>query len=197
MSVPLVLLAAFSVFGGWINVPAALHDGWVGLFGALPMGEGLHHWLEPVVAAASEVRAEHVGAFHETAPFGGGELAWATFSTLLAAAVVAGTAAVALRWRIQPAAEAGEPTGGLRGLLYRKWYVDELYDRVIVRPVVATSRFLWRVVDAGIVDGIVNATGSISRAFGLVGSVVQTGVVSTYAFVLTVGVVVVLAVMAL
>ncbi|MDE2772257.1 MAG: NADH-quinone oxidoreductase subunit L [Gemmatimonadota bacterium] len=197
MSVPLVLLAAFSVFGGWINVPAALHDGWVGLFGALPMGEGLHHWLEPVVAAASEVRAEHVGAFHETAPLGGGELAWATFSTLLAAAVVAGTAAVASRWRIAPAAEAGEPTGGLRGLLYRKWYVDELYDHIIVRPVVATSRFLWRVVDAGIVDGIVNATGSVSRAFGLVGSVVQTGVLSTYAFVLTVGVVVVLAVMAL
>ena len=197
MTVPLVVLAVFSVFGGWINVPVALHEGWVGLFGALPMGEGLHHWLEPVVATATEVRAEHVGAFHEAAPFGGGEMAWATLSTLLAAGVVAGTVAAVSRRRIAPATEAGEPTGGLHGVLYRKWYVDELYDRVIVRPVVAGSRFLWRVVDAGIVDGIVNATGSISRAFGLVASTLQTGVVSTYAFVLTVGVVVILAVMAL
>ena len=196
MTVPLVLLAALSVFGGWINVPAALHNGWVGLFGALPMGEGLHHWLEPVVATATEVRVEHVGGFHETAPFGGGEMAWATISTLLAAVVVAGTVTLVSKWRIAPATEAGAPTGGLHGLLYRKWYVDELYDRVIVRPVVAGSRFLWRVVDAGIVDGIVNATGSLSRAFGLIGSMVQTGAVNTYAFVLTVSVVVVLAVMA-
>src|SRR5687767_12499174 len=42
MTVPLIVLAILSVFGGWINVPAALHEGWVGLFGALPMGEGLH-----------------------------------------------------------------------------------------------------------------------------------------------------------
>ena len=197
MTVPLVVLAILSVFGGWINVPAALHDGWAGLFGVLPMGEGLHYWLEPMVGPATEVRAEHVGAFLEAAPLGGGELAWAAFSTTMAAVVVATTVCLVRGWRIVPATEAGEPTAGLKRILYHKWYVDELYDRIVVRPVAAGSRFLWRVIDAGLVDGIVNATGSVSRAFGLMGSMIQTGAVNTYAFILTVGVVLILAAMAL
>jgi NADH-quinone oxidoreductase subunit L len=197
MTVPLVVLAILSVFGGWISVPPALHEGWVGLFGALPMSEWLHHWLEPVIAAATEIRAEHVGPFHETAPVGGGELAWATISTVLAAAVVAGSVVMVSKWRILPADEAGEPAAGIKRILYRKWYVDELYDRLVVRPIVGGSRFLWRVVDAGIVDGMVNATAALSRAFGLVGSMVQTGAVNTYAFILTVGVVLILAAMVL
>jgi NADH-quinone oxidoreductase subunit L len=196
MTVPLVVLAVLSVFGGWINVPPALHDGWVGLFGALPMGEGLHHWLEPVVGAATEIRAEHVGAFAEAAPLGGGEVAWATISTLAAAMVVVGAVVLVRGWTIRPATEAGEPEGFKR-VLYHKWYVDELYDRVVVRPVVAGSRFLWRVVDAGVVDGLVNAAGSLSRAFGFLGSMFQTGAVNTYAFILAVGVVAILAAVAL
>ena len=52
-------------------------------------------------------------------------------------------------------------------------------------------------MDAGLVDGVVNATGALSRAFGLIGSMVQTGAVNTYAFILTVGVVLILAAMAL
>jgi NADH-quinone oxidoreductase subunit L len=196
MTVPLVVLAILSVFGGWINVPIALHEGWVGLFGALPMGEGLHHWLEPIVASATEIRAEHVGAFHETSPFGGGEMAWATISTVLAAIVVATSVVLISKWRILPATESAEPTG-LQLVLYKKWYVDELYDRVVLRPIVGGSRFLWKVVDAGIVDGIVNATGALSRGFGYLGSLVQTGAVNTYAFILTVGVVLILAAVAL
>jgi NADH-quinone oxidoreductase subunit L len=192
MTVPLIVLAALSLFGGWVNVPEALHEGWVGLFGALPMGEGLHHWLEPVVGAATEIRAEHVGAFAEAAPVGGGEVAWATISTLMAAIVVAASVVWVRGWTVVPATESAEPEGFKR-VLYRKWYVDELYDRVVVRPVVAGSRFLWRVVDAGVVDGVVNATGSLSRAFGFVGSMLQTGAVNTYAFILAIGVVAILA----
>jgi NADH-quinone oxidoreductase subunit L len=196
MTVPLIVLAVLSVFGGWINVPLALHEGWVGLFGALPMGEGLHHWLEPVVGPATEIRAEHVGEFAESAPLGGGELAWATISTLVAAVVVAGSIALVRGWAVRPATESVAPTGFAR-VLYHKWYVDELYDRIVVRPVVAGSRFLWRVVDASVVDGVVNATGSLSRAFGFVGSMLQTGAVNTYAFILAAGVVAILAAVAL
>jgi NADH-quinone oxidoreductase subunit L len=191
-----VVLAILSVFGGWINVPVALHEGWVGLFGALPMSEWLHHWLEPIVGVATEIRAEHVGPFHETAPVGGGELTWATLSTLLAAAVVATAFVVLGRQRVAPAHGAAEPTG-FRKVLYHKWYVDEIYDRIVVRPIVGGSRFLWKVVDAGIVDGMVNAAGALSRGFGLIGSMVQTGAVNTYAFILTVGVVLILAAVAL
>jgi NADH-quinone oxidoreductase subunit L len=195
MTVPLIVLAALSLFGGWLNVPEHLAQGWVGLFGALPMSERLHRWLEPVVGAAMRIHEQH-GAWSESAPFGGGEVAWATISTLLAAAVV-GTAIVMVgKWAIVPATESAEATG-FRRVLYHKWYVDELYDRVIVRPILATSRFLWRIVDAGFVDGIVNATGALSRAFGFVGSMLQTGAVNTYALILMIGVVLILTAVAL
>ena len=192
MTVPLVVLAVLSVFGGWINVPEALGESWIGLFGVLPMSEWLHHWLEPVVGMAVEIRAEHVGEFAESSPLGGGEVMWAGLSTLLAAVVVVASVRVVSKWVILPATESTEPAGGIRRLLYRKWYVDELYDRVVVRPIVAGSRFLWKVVDAGVVDGLVNAAGSLSRAFGFVGSMFQTGAVNTYAFILTAGVVFIL-----
>ena len=192
MTVPLIVLAVLSLLGGWINVPEELRRSWIGMFGVLPMSEWLHHWLEPVVGLAVEIRAEHVGEFAEVAPLGGGEVMWAGLSTLLALAVVVGSVRVVRKWVILPATESVEPPGGFQRLLYRKWYVDELYDRVIVRPIVSGSRFLWRVVDAGVVDGLVNAAGSLSRAFGFVGSMFQTGAVNTYAFILTAGVVFIL-----
>ncbi|MSR36872.1 MAG: NADH-quinone oxidoreductase subunit L, partial [Gemmatimonadetes bacterium] len=195
MTVPLIVLAVLSLFGGWINVPEALHEGWIGLFGALPMTEGLHHWLEPVVGRATEIRAEHVGAFLERAPLGGGEVAWAGLSTLMAAIVVSTVVVLVGKWTIVPATESPEPDGFKR-VLYRKWYVDEMYDRVIIRPLVGASRFLWLVVDAGVIDGVVNAAGSLARAFGFVGSMLQTGAVNMYALILAVGVVAILAAVA-
>ena len=84
-----------------------------------------------------------------------------------------------------------EPTGFAR-ILYNKWYVDEFYHRWVVGPVVTTSRVLWRVVDTKIIDGTVNMAGNAARALGWVVSLFQTGQVNTYAFVLTLGVLVIL-----
>ena len=64
-------------------------------------------------------------------------------------------------------------------------------------PVLTTSRVLWRVVDARIIDGTVNMVGNAARAIGWVGSLLQTGQVNTYAFFLTVGVLVILAMIGL
>ena len=63
-----------------------------------------------------------------------------------------------------------------------------LYDRIIVQPIIRASRFCWKVIDAGIIDGIVNAVGWVSKGTGWVVSMFQTGTVNTYAFILTVGV---------
>jgi NADH-quinone oxidoreductase subunit L len=195
MTVPLTALAFLSVFGGWINVPEALGESFLGGFGALPMSEWLHHWLEPVTHAAYEIRVEHVGEFLHHAPVGGGELAWALISTSLAAVVVAVSFVVLARRTFLPAADAEEPTGFAR-VLWRKYYVDELYDRILVRPVVGTSRFFWRVIDDGVVDGSVNFAGNFARAVGWFGSLFQTGTVNTYAFILTLGVLFILGVVA-
>jgi NADH-quinone oxidoreductase subunit L len=193
MWIPLAVLAFLSLFGGWLNVPEKLHMSFLGGFGALPMGEWMHHWLEPVTAAAASVQAAHLGEVSEAAPFGGGEVAWGVISFLLAVAMILVGVLVVGRKDIKTAEESPEDTG-LGRILFHKWYVDELYDMVIIRPIVRASRFCWKVIDAGIVDGTVNGVGYLARGVGWFGSLFQTGTVNTYAFILSLGVLVILGV---
>ncbi len=193
MTIPLIVLAVLSVFGGWINVPEALRESVPGLFGALPMSEWLHHWLEPVTHRATELQAAAMGDKAYTDPVAGlGEVAWALISTLAAALVVLWAFRRLGARRYAPAAESGPPPGGLGGFLANKWYFDEIYDRGIVKPLLAVSRWCWRAVDATIIDGFVNLVGSTTRFAGWVLSLFQTGQATTYAFVLTLGVLLVL-----
>jgi NADH-quinone oxidoreductase subunit L len=70
--------------------------------------------------------------------------------------------------------------------------VDEIYDSIVVQPIIRASRFAWKVIDQGIVDGIVNGLGHFARAMGWIGSLFQTGTVNTYALFLAIGVLVIL-----
>lgn len=77
--------------------------------------------------------------------------------------------------------------------LYNKWYVDELYNFVFVRPAKVIGIFLWRVGDAFIIDGFgPNGVSKLSLRFAGVVSRLQTGYVYHYAFVMLVGVVLLL-----
>jgi NADH-quinone oxidoreductase subunit L len=192
MWIPLAVLAALSVVGGWINVPEALQSSWAGLFGALPTGEWLHHWLEPLTAQAHHIQETHLGEVAHAAPFGGGEVLWAAISTGAALVVVVFAVSFVGRKKVVPVAEDRTEPTGFGAVLYNKYYVDEFYDRVIVRPIVAASRFCWKVIDAGIIDGAVNMVGWTSKGVGWGVSMLQTGKVNTYAFILTVGVLVIL-----
>jgi len=72
--------------------------------------------------------------------------------------------------------------GGLYTLVYNKFFVDEIYDAVVVRPLVSGSRaVLWKGVDAGLIDGAVNGIGSRSRALGDVLKRIQSGNIRRYA----------------
>ena len=193
MWIPLAILAALSAFGGWVNVAPDLRASILGGFGLLPMGEWLHHWLEPVTEAAHAIQEANLGEVADLAPFGGGEVTWGLISTFAALIVVFGTVAFLRKREVAVAVDDVEPVGFSR-LLYNKWYVDEFYHRWVVDPILTTSRFLWRVVDATIIDGIVNLIGNGTRAAGWVGSLFQTGQVNTYAFFLTVGVLIILSV---
>ena len=192
MWIPLAILATLSVFGGWINVTTDLRESVLGGFGALPMGEWLHHWLEPVTEAAHRVQEANLGELAHAAPLGGGEVAWGLISTVAALAVVLVTARLLGRKEVPVAVEDAEPTG-LSRILFNKWYVDEFYHRWVVDPVLTTSRVLWRIVDTRIIDGAVNLVGNAARAIGWLGSLLQTGQVNTYAFFFTLGVLVILA----
>jgi NADH-quinone oxidoreductase subunit L len=187
MTIPLGILALLSIFGGWINVPQSVRDSVFGGFGTLPMSSWLVDWLAPVTAAADAIRLEQMGAYAYQSPVGGGHVAWGYIATGLAMAVV-----IAASWYfrskdVPTAVEQGEPRSGFGKILYNKWYVDELYDRIIVRPVVGISRFSWRVVDRVLIDGTVNAVGAVSRGTGWFGSLFQTGQLNTYAFILALG----------
>jgi NADH-quinone oxidoreductase subunit L len=79
----------------------------------------------------------------------------------------------------------------LYNLLLNKWYVDELYDRTIVQPALAFSRFLWG-FDGYVIDGIANGLGSLTRGVGGGLRNVQTGSVGNYALGIVVGLVAIL-----
>ncbi|MDX1492613.1 MAG: NADH-quinone oxidoreductase subunit L, partial [Longimicrobiales bacterium] len=192
MWVPLAALAVLSVFGGWVNVPEELQASWVGLFGLLPSSEWLHHWLEPVTAQAHHIQEVNLGALSYSSPFGGGEVLWATISTVAAALVVFASIRFVGGQKVVPVSEDTTELTGFAKVLANKYYVDELYDRFVVQPIVSASRFCWKVIDAGIIDGVVNMVGMLGKGVGWGVSLFQTGTVNTYAFILTVGVLAIL-----
>jgi NADH-quinone oxidoreductase subunit L len=170
MTGPLLVLGILSVVGGVINLPPLVGG-----------GAGLEHWLEPVTAPAARF-------FRLDAPHGSTEL------FLVGAAVAIGL--IGLAWgylatsrrAIAPAREAAPETGFWR-TVYHKYYVDEIYDAVIVRPLLWISRvLLWGVVDKGLVDGAaVNGSARLSRGLGWIGSRLQTGQVGVYVVLCLVG----------
>ena len=191
---PLAVLAGLSFFGGWINVPAPIAS--MPVLGWLPSSEWLHDWLHPVIEQADHVFEANVGELAHATPVGGGEAFWAAVSFLFATAVIAITAYILMKRKYAPADQAS-PVRGFASVLYNKWYVDELYDATIVRPVVAVSNGLWHFVDKGLIDGTVNGIGYASRAFGWVGSRLQTGQLNTYAFATVLGALLLLALVVL
>jgi NADH-quinone oxidoreductase subunit L len=126
-----------------------------------------------------------------------GEVHHAAWPILLAIAI--GVGGLALAWvLLKPAALGDENTepayeGGLEKALYNKWYVDEAYDRTVVRGTWGLSAFFSRFIDRGLIDGIVDGLGRAMAGFGLLFGRIQSGQVNTYAFVIIVGVLAVLA----
>jgi len=182
MTGPLVVLGVLSAFGGWLNLPKLIPIGPVGL---------LDRWLEPVVGA-STARVALVGG-HEAAE------STSTEAALIGLAVLVGIAGIVYAWRrLKPEVlvpkSAARPEEGFERVIANKYYVDEAYDRVIVQPTYQISRnFLWRFIDAGVIDSFfVNGSAAVARAFGWVGSRIQSGALGTYAWVLVIGVLAVL-----
>jgi len=77
----------------------------------------------------------------------------------------------------------------IHAFLYNKWYFDELYDLIFVRPTRWIARILWVYGDGAIIDGI-GPDGVAARVTGLAKRAVrlQTGYVYHYAFVMLIGV---------
>ncbi|MBK6779035.1 MAG: NADH-quinone oxidoreductase subunit L [Gemmatimonadetes bacterium] len=179
MTGPLLVLGLLSVFGGWLNLPE--------FFPAIGASHGaLHHWLEPVLSVGNSV-AEGLGTA-PVLPEG------STETMLVAGAVLIAVVGLGLGWTLTrkaatvPAHDAPAETGVWK-VLYHKYYVDELYDAFVVRPIEVISRvLLWKKVDQGLIDGAgVNGAAGLSRALGWLGGRLQSGQVSVYVVLFLVG----------
>jgi NADH-quinone oxidoreductase subunit L len=75
---------------------------------------------------------------------------------------------------------------------FHKWYVDELYDRMIVKPTVNLANGLWRKVDVAVIDAMVNGVAAATVRWGRAMRLVQSGQVQHYALAMALGAVVIL-----
>jgi len=73
-------------------------------------------------------------------------------------------------------------------LLENKYYVDEIYDATLIRPIETVSREgLWKILDVGVIDGILHAIGDVVTEAGRVGRWLQAGFVRGYAAIILFG----------
>jgi len=162
MTIPLWVLAILAVVAGFLGIPAVI----------APNAHWLAKFLGPVVG-------EHAGS----------ELAHGTEWMLIGVSVLLaliGTFAAVGRFSKKP--ELGEPTG-FGKVLANKWYVDEFYNALIVRPLDLLAQFLV-FFDKNIVDGIVNGVGRLVKYGSRQLRLLQSGQVGGYVLLMVLGILV-------
>jgi len=176
VTVPLVVLGALSVVGGFLSIPPIFTGGESIAF-------SLHHWLHPVLAN-SEVHVRE--AMHHNHAMEWGLMGFST-------AVALGS--IGLTWLLWGGGKDklrdifAEKVPVLHRILWNKWYVDEFYEKTLIGPCVAVSReVLWRIVDEVLVDGVVNGTASVCKHIADKVGRLQDGDVGRYATVMMAGV---------
>jgi NADH-quinone oxidoreductase subunit L len=166
MTVPLIILAFFSLFAGYVGLP-------MGLLWGHPLGE----LLAPVFGGAHA---------HEEARAVAQELLLMGTSVAIA---LAGILVAYVMYVARPAlaAELAAKARGLYALLLNKYFVDEIYDAAFVRTTVGGSNWLWQAFDVGVIDRFANATAGAVSLSGRTWRRLQSGNVQHYALSLVVG----------
>ena len=173
MTVPLIVLAVLSIFGGLLNIPEMLGGGF------------LANFLAPVFADGAQIRP--------AAEF--------THSTEIILMVVSAAGALLMAFfaykkyvsKEREVSFADETKQGfLHNLSYGKLYVDEFYDAVVVKPLKAISQFFYTIVDKGGIDGVVRSVGKAATGSGKGLRKLQSGYLTFYVFMMVLGAVIVL-----
>ncbi len=205
MTVPLIILAVFSVIVAWDAFPFDFdaHGSYLGHFLQHEQPSSLDAQSGDLALKNVMFQVEHnvflgrvgLGGVHELA----GVLA------LLAAGIGALLAVVVYYWRYLDPAQSKEQFAGVYNLFWNKWYFDQLYSAILVRPALVVSRaarwFDTRVIDGvidstargtvrlsdgggrfdlGIIDGLVNLTANVFYGIGNWLRVFQTGLIRNY-----------------
>ncbi len=207
MTVPLIVLAVLSTFGGFIGVPYALgsliSDHPVNYIeeklepvvshipASVPHGEGTHtadeiQWLSPKPQQLDGAPAVHAlegpsaaSAAHAHSPE---EIRQERLLALVSVLVAA--LGIGIGWFIFQK----RPLLQMPSVLENKYYVDEIYDATIIRPIEVTSREgLWKLFDVGVIDGFLHALGDAVTEGGRLVRHLQGGFVRSYAAIILIG----------
>ncbi len=173
MTVPLIILAFLSIVGGFVGIPHLFNK--------------FEHFLDPVFSQFIVL---------EVAEGGNGllnlELSFMAISALIAFMGIG----FAYYFYISKPSIPVEITSKMKGIysfLCNKWYVDELYDLIIVRPLNFISKvILWRWMDVKIIDGLVNNVAVLVGKSSSLLRRVETGMVQNYALSIVLGVVIII-----
>jgi NADH-quinone oxidoreductase subunit L len=166
MTVPLVVLAVFSIAAGWLSLPKALGG-----------TEAFDRYLEPVFGASQNLLvASAAGAPHE-----------ANGLTLMAASLVAAGLGILVAWWFylkspEVPDRLAASFKGLYQVLVNKYYVDEFYNWLVVQPVrVGSEKLLWQSMDTAVIDGAVNGSAEVTADVGGILRRIQSGYIRSYA----------------
>lgn len=157
MTIPLIVLAVLAFAGGFVGIPEVLK----------PESHWLEHFLAPVFAATNEIKEAH-HLDHNT--------------EYLLMGVSVGLAALAIfiaiaRFSRKP--DLNEATG-FGKVLADKWYIDELYNAIIVKPLLWLAKILNTLFERKLIDGIVNGFGRLVNYSSRQVRLLQSGLVGNY-----------------
>jgi NADH-quinone oxidoreductase subunit L len=176
MTIPLMILAVLSALGGFIGVPEALH--------------GTHHLAEFMSPLYDAARQVNPAAFEPTSLSHSEE--YVLMGISVAAALI--SAIVAYVMYVQKAAVPAPDSEGkssLQRVIYNKYYVDELYDNVFVKPIKTLSNILYSFGEF-FIDLIIDAVVRLVGFFAKLLKKTQTGSTGDYVFAMVIGIVVIL-----
>jgi NADH-quinone oxidoreductase subunit L len=156
----LIILAVLSIVGGFVGVPEVLK-------GTDMLGE----FLSPVIKSHGEHTVSHSTEY--------------MLMGLSTALVVAMIIFAWFKFKNYQRSEAA----GLGKVLENKWYVDELYDKIIVNPLHQFGGFLKNIVDNKVVDGLVNGVGRVVNYSSRQLRLLQSGQVGNYVLLMVVSMV--------
>lgn len=175
MTIPLICLAVLSVAGGFIGIPEVLGG-----------DHGLNNFLAPVFESSQALSSQH--HLSHTAEF------------ILIGMVVALTLVVIflayslyVRNRKVPSPE-GVTLNSFHRLIYNKYYVDEIYERIILKPLNFLSKALDALIERLLIDRIVNGTGRVVTWSSKTLRLVQTGNTGFYIFAMVISIIILLVV---
>ncbi len=173
MTIPLVVLAILSIFGGFLNLPHIFH---------FAKNHWLAEFLQPVV---QNVNLHHGGEPHHLPE--STEWSLMIFTTSLALLVMAVSYFIYVVRRNLPTTDAAQ--SGLTKVLAHKFYFDEIYDFLFVKPIEKLSRFLHYYADIWAIDGIVNGVGNGVERLGGQLRKLQNGNIEYYLMGMVAGVI--------